>query len=682
MADNPFAVAQQFLDDEKYQQALQALGPEPWLMADAYRIASYAHFGLNDHRAAERQARAGLRKFAPSPEMHYALARALVKLEKYAEAREECLVIRALNPKYAKTFFLEAEILRLKNENVQALEKYAEVLQTDPNFCKVERPRTVGILYHGWGTSLFRLRRYAEAYEKYEQATQYLPKSRVCWNNLAAAEFTLERWFDSVAHYRRAIELDATRSYAFPVKGLAGALSRAGLATEADAQFVTALAMPPNDLWAPVMHATHLWRRGRYREAKRAACELRDRYRAQKAKLDQDDFGDAAQIFATMLGDFELADEALASARKSAQNAMVAADLAITEAGILFERCEREPHPSRELRERAVAACRSAIFAMQSHVAGRPKDAAPLDAEQEMIGRAYLLLREWPQAKDHLMKMQRDDQSIETLLARTLLALESKDYPEAIASAETALERDPDDVANRVLLSEALLLGGELDRCEAEIREVIQHAPGTIEAHQILAKVMLEQAEKGDVDLYAQAIAELDTAWTLAGTANASKAASPALAAALHYLRGFARSKIYDDQKLTKDDSVILAARDDFRRCLAVDPHNHRAAMALRKIDERLRPRSVGWLPERVAAALCGLIALSILATSMVAVGGGHLSAGYAVIFIFGGLVFLVASFYLPHLLKLKVAGVELEKSAIDSSVSKVPLQIRKAPLQ
>lgn len=40
MADNPFAVAQQFLDDEKYQQALQALGPEPWLMADAYRIAS------------------------------------------------------------------------------------------------------------------------------------------------------------------------------------------------------------------------------------------------------------------------------------------------------------------------------------------------------------------------------------------------------------------------------------------------------------------------------------------------------------------------------------------------------------------------------------------------------------------------------------------------------------------
>jgi hypothetical protein len=172
---------------------------------------------------------------------------------------------------------------------------------------------------------------------------------------------------------------------------------------------------------------------------------------------------------------------------------------------------------------------------------------------------------------------------------------------------------------------------------------------------------------------------ELDRAWSVAGTVPASKPASPALAASLHYLRGFARTRMYDVQQ-TKDDALVLTARDDFRRCLAADASDHRAAIALRKIEERLQPRSAGWISDRAAGAICGVIAFSIFANATVALGSGQLSAGYAVVFIFGALLFLIASFYLPHLLKLKVGAVELEKAAVGSSVSKVPLQIRKAP--
>lgn len=684
MAPNPFPAAQQFLDQEQYVDALNALGPASWADPEAYRIASYALFGLKDYVGAEQMARDGLKPFAPHAELQYALARALFKQKKYAEANQECDAIRAMDSTHGRACFLQAEILRQESRYVDALRRYAEVLTVSSQFATIETPKIAGSLFHGWGTCQFMLRRYADARENYERATKLRPEHSIWWNNLAATELALGRWHESVEHYRTAVA--CAPNYVYAVKGLPGALSRAGLTNEADTQFEVALGTEPKDLWVPVTYATHLWRRGRYREAKRVACELRDRYRAQRDKLEKEerneDFADAAQIFATMLDDFELAEDAFRHATIKGQNPVVCADLAITEASILFERCERDPHPPRALRERAAAACRSAIFTMQAYLAGGPKDAVPIDAEQELLGRAYLLLGDFAQAKTYLMRMQRHEQALETLLARTLTAIELKDYPEAIVTAEMALVRDPDDVANRVLFAEALLLGGELEKCESEIRDVLQRAPGTVEAHQILAKVLIEQAEKGDVDLYGQAIAEMDLAWSLAGNANASKAASPALAAAVHYFRGFARSRIYDDPKLTKDDSVILAARDDFRRCLAADSQNHRAAIALRKIEERLRPRNAGWVPDRVAAALCGLIALAIIGTAMFAVGGGYLSEGYGVLFIFGALLFLIASFYLPHLSKLKVAGIELEKSAIDSSVSKVPLQIRKAPMQ
>jgi hypothetical protein len=45
---------------------------------------------------------------------------------------------------------------------------------------------------------------------------------------------------------------------------------------------------------------------------------------------------------------------------------------------------------------------------------------------------------------------------------------------------------------------------------------------------------------------------------------------------------------------------------------------------------------------------------------------------------LFGSLLFFIASFSLPQLLKLKVGSIELEKAAADTAVVKLPLQISK----
>jgi len=44
----------------------------------------------------------------------------------------------------------------------------------------------------------------------------------------------------------------------------------------------------------------------------------------------------------------------------------------------------------------------------------------------------------------------------------------------------------------------------------------------------------------------------------------------------------------------------------------------------------------------------------------------------------FGSIILMIAGFYLPRLLKLKVAGIELEKSSVDQVTSSGSIEISK----
>lgn len=59
-------------------------------------------------------------------------------------------------------------------------------------------------------------------------------------------------------------------------------------------------------------------------------------------------------------------------------------------------------------------------------------------------------------------------------------------------------------------------------------------------------------------------------------------------------------------------------------------------------------------------------------------VGAGAVGVGSYALLSFGSLMFMVAGLYLPQILKLKVAGIELEKSTIDQIATTGSLGIRK----
>src|SRR6185436_12437153 len=140
-----------------------------------------------------------------------------------------------------------------------------------------------------------------------------------------------------------------------------------------------------------------------------------------------------------------------------------------------------------------------------------------------------------------------------------------------------------------------------------------------------------------------------------AGTPTGSRELMPRERAMVFYLRGFARTRQYDEQKVMKDPSLLISAREDFVKCKVEDPDNHRAGAALRRIDDRLKPRIGGWISDRVAGVSCAALSLGVFATATYRFADGFLEPGYAALLMFGSLLFFIVSFYLPQMLKLKV---------------------------
>ncbi len=95
-------------------------------------------------------------------------------------------------------------------------------------------------------------------------------------------------------------------------------------------------------------------------------------------------------------------------------------------------------------------------------------------------------------------------------------------------------------------------------------------------------------------------------------------------------------------------------------------------------IDERLSQTAVHRLGERAGPTLSLVLSLTVFGLAQYRfLTAGWDGATYLAL-TFGSLAFVVISFYLPELLKLKVAGIELEKSAVDQTRMSASLGLKR----
>ena len=235
-----------------------------------------------------------------------------------------------------------------------------------------------------------------------------------------------------------------------------------------------------------------------------------------------------------------------------------------------------------------------------------------------------------------------------------------------------------------------------------------------------LGEVYIRRAEK-DSDFYEQSIHHLTEALEISRAKKGSKFLSKKEEAEVLYLRGYARTKLFESSRSLLSISSLGKASNDFKESLELAPKHspiyYSAKRSWQKVVDRLNPISSQNLAESAGRFLIVLASLTVFGFAQVEffdtyLGGRQrailsedgrqaqlnenqkiradlgkeiqpentqiaqvgpvqaeiksLSDTQYSLLTFGSLMFLSIGLYLPQILKLKVAGIELEKNVID----------------
>jgi hypothetical protein len=160
-------------------------------------------------------------------------------------------------------------------------------------------------------------------------------------------------------------------------------------------------------------------------------------------------------------------------------------------------------------------------------------------------------------------------------------------------------------------------------------------------------------------------------------------------------LRGYVRVKRYESDAAWAQSGTLIRALFDFRQCKRADPNHTKATAAIEKITKRLGTRAHGSLVDWfgplfvfsasavvfVFAQLDFFFRETTLHTwfRLPAKASSITSPTLYTAITFGSLLFMIAGLYLPKVLKLKVAGIELEKASVNQVSAPSTLDISRS---
>ena len=308
-----------------------------------------------------------------------------------------------------------------------------------------------------------------------------------------------------------------------------------------------------------------------------------------------------------------------------------------------------------------------------------------------MIGELELSIEDYDSAKNSLtLALQKDEEQkdderyVRTAKPNTdlgILCMRTKRCKDAIRYFQKAIAIDPTDLALRSNLAEAYLRDDWLDEAEKEFLRVLKAAPDHIESRIGLGAVYSALGDAGDPDMYDAAVTQYSNALTLAERKAGSKRLKKSELAKMRYARGYAHVKSYEASAGPRERGRLRDARADFDECCKLDEDQHKAKRAVEKIDKALPRRSPQRYMEDWGPSL--ILALSLVVFLVVQLkflkNPQFLPPSEYITVTLGSLLLMVASCYLPQLLKLKVPGIELEKTAaVDQITTLGPVGISK----
>jgi tetratricopeptide (TPR) repeat protein len=438
-------------------------------------------------------------------------------------------------------------------------------------------------------------------------------------------------------------------------------------------RFEAAQRLRDNYLQAGLHAVLVLWRVGRFAAAWRLAEEL---YESVKAEIVAGEAlsSERAEELARICSVLDRSEEAIALLQRVDEPARPPSALAAL-ARAHLERQEEIDEVNVEFVAQAEEAYRRAIHALEAD----EKDAPRLLA----TGSLYLAFGDDDRAKPPLLEaLTLDPDEAVTYANLGQLHARQGDPGGALNHFRSAVRRDPDFLPYKVGEAEALLALGMLDAAEGEYRWMLDRAPSYVDAHVGLGQVLVSRGDAGDAAKYRAAIDEFTTALNLADTMQGSgreRRASSSLGrsrrAAVLYARGRARILLAETRSGLLDRRRLQSAESDFARAEQLGSHEARLArQRVRERREQLRLGAVGDAAPGILLTLLivpfAMVQLGFFASIPRALGATEYTA-----LTLGLFVLILGALSIRNLLKIKVAGVELEKAAVEKQTVE-PLDI------
>jgi tetratricopeptide (TPR) repeat protein len=237
---------------------------------------------------------------------------------------------------------------------------------------------------------------------------------------------------------------------------------------------------------------------------------------------------------------------------------------------------------------------------------------------------------------------------------------------EALLAYQAALDLEPDDLQARSDLGQVHVSLGNRDAGRAEFVQVLETAPSHVETLIRLADVYTDLGDESDDGAYERAIELYDKALSCHRRGSGSKFLSTSEMASILYQRGYCRVKLYEaTPNAFRSRYFLSTALKDFDECLSVDSSNDKARTAKRKLTSRGAQLLLS-ARERYGPWVIFACALFVFVLAQVQYLTHHISAVAHATLTLGGVVLAIAGLVLPELLRLKVGGIELEKSPVE----------------
>ena len=703
---------------EKYEEAIEKYKETLRLQPDhvgAHQNWGLALANLEKYEEAIEQYKEALRLQPDYVGAHQNWGLALANLEKHEEAIEQYKEAIRLKSDYVSAHYNYGIALANLNRYEEAIEKYKEAIRLKPDHADA---------YYGWGLALAKLERYEEATQQYKEATGLKDNYVEVYKNWGDALINLEKFPEAIVRYQKAVELSPQNVNA--VIGWGKALLNLQRETEAEQKLQQALSIDPEQPpsiadryynWGNILSDFGRIEDAIQQYAEAIQADFDHAYSYHNTAYYREKQGRYKESWASWESASRAYKNGLATARKN-RNAdyfnyfgWIRNKLGRTEAEETFlEGLEIDPRhtgilsslvdfyleqkdelnfywgkPDRERRGVAHTKARNAFRKAEALLKTEEKN-NPTNAPHLQLGQLYLAIEDYVQAQTRLTKAaEQDKESAEVQTYLGVLYSRKEEYPKAIDCFREALRLDPEDLTIRSNLADAYLNAKLPDKAEGEYQKILSITSNHIESEIGLGQVCVARADdkaSKDPELYEEAIHHFERAIDLGKTepCSVSSRLKPKKWAALYYSLARARVQLHGSSKFLKGDSPLNRALEEIKLCLKNDPEHYKAISAKKKILDKIRPTSTERAMEKIGPITIFGASTFLFVFTQACFFRGILFKEMAsyIPMTFGSLVLMIAGLSLPRLLKLKVAGIELEKSSVDQITTSGTVEISK----